>query len=122
MADRSPLPAQVYALDLGSSALNPMLCLDGGAYPYSRVDISTRTAQHSRVTTFPLLWLELPATGSLPRPIADYHAFLRFGCLLPWSVAGSKHTQEGGAGSSGSLRLFCQTCASSGRVTRLPDK
>ena len=108
MAARPTLPAQIYALDLGPSARCPVLCLDGWAYrPFSPadspVDISTRTAQRGRVSTLVLLWPGLPATGSLRRPIADYHAFLRIGCLLPWSVAGS-------------ALFFDHSFASSGRI------
>src|ERR1700751_626904 len=50
MAAKPPLPAQIYALDLGSSARGPVLCLDGWACrPFSPVDIGTRTAPHSRL-------------------------------------------------------------------------
>lgn len=65
-------------------------------FVHSRVDASTRTPQDCRVSILALLWLGLPATSSLPRPIADYHAFLRFGCLLPSSVAGSKGIKKAG--------------------------
>ena len=57
MAARPPVPAPIYALDLGPSVGSPVLCLDCCAYPRSSLDINTRPTQHDPVSALVLLWV-----------------------------------------------------------------